>query len=428
MHRAAFFYLFFTLVLFSFQGTSAQPPAPFDFNRSLRIDFVFTGNHDTQSATIAQYLEGPVYSGSANQLIPPFDYGNYRLLLLDAQTTDTLFIKGFCTLFEEWQTTEEASRVKRAFKQSVESPLPLIPATLGVEWRHPEGDFSSLIREPFNPETTPVQKMVTAGYPHRLIHGKDDPSRQADLLFIAEGYRAEEAELFFEDVAKLTEYLFSMAPYSELKEQITVRGLALPSEQSGTDIPSQNIWKNTPLSSSFNTFGVERYLESYDTWAIYDAAAALPHDHIIVLVNSDKYGGGGIYNHFSIATARHRTSPQVLIHEMGHGMAGLADEYYSGEVAYSDFFDLSTEPWQPNITTLVDFNSKWKQLLPDSIPVPTPPTAPYLNSTGVFEGGGYVAKGIYRPAINCRMKTNEAPGFCEVCRASIRKVVLFFNQ
>ncbi len=428
MHKSTLFYLLFPFIIFTFQAAAIQPPAPFDFNRSLRIDFVFTGDKSHQVATISQYLEGPVYGGSANQLIPPFDYGNYRLLLLDAQTADTLFIKGFCTLFEEWQTTQEASNVSRAFKQSVESPLPLIPATVVVEWRNPEGTFSSLIQESFDPETTPVQRIVPANHSYRHIHGKDDPARQADLLFIAEGYRAEEAELFFEDVTNLTDYLFSMAPYSELKEHITVRALAVPSEQSGTDIPHQDIWKNTPLNSSFNTFGVDRYLESYDTWAIYDAAAALPHDHIIALVNSDIYGGGGIYNHFSIATARHRTSPQVLIHEMGHGLAGLADEYYSGEVAYSDFFDLHTEPWQPNITTLVDFNRKWKQLLPDSIPIPTPPTTPYLNTTGVFEGGGYVAKGIYRPAIDCRMKTNEALGFCEVCRASIRKVILFFNQ
>lgn len=428
MRKFTLFYLLFACIIFTFQATAIQPPAPFDFNRSLRIDFVFTGDKSSQTATISQYLEGPVYGRSANQLIPPFDYGNYRLLLLDNQSADTLFINGFCTLFEEWQTTEEASEVKRAFKQSVESPLPLVAATVIIEWRNPDGSFTPLIRESFDPESTSVQKMVPANHPYRLIHGKDAPAHQADLLFVAEGYRAEEADLFFEDVTKLTDYLFSMAPYSELKDQITVRALAVPSEESGTDIPHQGIWRNTSLNGSFNTFGVDRYLESYDTWAIYDAAVSLPHDHIIALVNSDKYGGGGIYNHFSIATARHKTSPQVLIHEMGHGLAGLADEYYSSEVAYSDFFDLNTEPWQPNITTLVDFNRKWKHLLPDSVPMPTPATALYRNSTGVFEGGGYMAKGIYRPAIDCRMKTNEAPGFCEVCRASISEVVLFFNQ
>jgi hypothetical protein len=297
-----------------------------------------------------------------------------------------------------------------------------------VESRDLSGWSFPLLREEMHPMTASIEKFVSPNYPNRLIHGVNDPAQQTDLLFIAEGYRPEESDLFFDDVKNLSDYLLSMEPYCHLKEKITIRALATPSIQSGTDDPNHAIWKNTALNSSFNTFNTDRYLESYDTWAIYNEAAALPHDHIIVLVNSDKYGGGGIYNHFSLTSPRHKTSPQVLVHELGHGLAGLGDEYYTSDVAYSDYFDLNTEPWQPNLTTLVNFESKWKHLLPDSIPVPTPATDAYKNSTGVFEGGGYLAKGIYRPAINCRMKTNEADGFCEVCQASIRQVVLFFTH
>jgi len=133
-----------------------------------------------------------------------------------------------------------------------------------------------------------------------------------------------------------------------------------------------------------------------------------------------------VYNYYSAVTADHKLTPKVLTHEFGHGFAGLADEYYSSEVAYEEFYPLDVEPWEPNITTRVNFDSKWKSLIAKSVPVPTPNEKRYIGVTGLFEGGGYSARGIYRPSYDCRMKSNEADSFCEVCQEALEKMILFY--
>jgi hypothetical protein len=161
---------------------------------------------------------------------------------------------------------------------------------------------------------------------------------------------------------------------------------------------------------------------------VYDAAASVPYDHIYVLVNTERYGGGGFYNFVSLCTADNELTPQVFVHEFGHGFAGLGDEYYNSAVAYEDFYNLEIEPWEPNITTLVDFDKKWKDMVDEDTPIPTPRKDKYRNTVGVYEGGGYMAEGIYSPHIDCRMNTNEAEGFCPVCQEAIRKVIRFYSE
>lgn len=156
---------------------------------------------------------------------------------------------------------------------------------------------------------------------------------------------------------------------------------------------------------------------------IYDAAAVVPYEHIYILVNTERYGGGGFYNFLSVCSADNELTKEVFVHEFGHGFAGLGDEYYTSDVAYEDFYNLEVEPWEPNITTLVDFDMKWKLAVSDSVPVPTPRKIKYRNTVGVFEGGGYMAEGIYSPVIDCRMKSNEAKEFCPVCREAIKKII-----
>ncbi|MGQ1891167.1 M64 family metallopeptidase [Thermophagus sp. OGC60D27] len=418
---------FFIGLLFfpSFITIGGQKNA-FQYDQTLRIDFVLSGNQKQQQATIARYKKVPGYSGGPHQNLPTFDFGSYRLVLLEPHTGDTLFVKGFCTLFEEWRALEQAKENSRVFEQTLEAPWPQTDVRLFIEYRQKDNRFIPLVNEVFSPQKTkaeftapPAEGMV------QRIHGNDQPSQNADLLILAEGYTAPEADRFFRDSEHITDYLFSLQPYNHLKDHITVRALFIPSSQSGTDIPEKQIWKTTAFNSSFSTFGSERYLESFSTWAIFDYAAGTPHDHIIVLVNSDKYGGGGVYNHFSIVSSSHHLSPNVFVHEIGHGLAGLGDEYFYDDD--SDFYDLSYEPWNPNLTTLKNFHTKWEHLIPDTVPVPTPPTPPYQSVTGVFEGGGYAAKGIYRPAMDCRMKTNTADGFCQVCQEAISRVVKFYS-
>lgn len=414
--------------LFIFVSAAQAQNFHFDLEQTLRVDFVLVGNANYQKAFVSRVRSYEGQFGSLHQMISPFDYGEYRYLLIHPEKGDTLFKRGFSTLFEEWRTIDEAREKERAFEQTIEMPLPLMPVLLVVESRLGNGQFVRLFQDEVIPNDFSVARFEAFDFPSRILHGNDHTGQSLDLLFLADGYLAAEADLFFNQAALLTAQLLSIEPYKSNKDRIIVRAIASPSFQSGPDDPRADVWRNTILSSTFNTFGVDRYLETEATWKVYDVAAQLPHDQVIVLVNSDKYGGGGIYNHFSVVTAGHPSSGTVLIHELGHAFGGLGDEYFGTEVSYNDFINLKVEPWQPNLTTLVDFDRKWKHLLAADTPIPTPVRPGYKNTTGVFEGGGYVRKGIYRPAINCRMRTNEAKGFCEVCTEVLKKKIQFYSQ
>jgi hypothetical protein len=399
----------------------------FDINKTLRVDFLLSGNRTRQSASIVRMYQTNVWGAGNGQFISPFDYGEYRLLLLNSDTGDTLYLKGFSTLFEEWRLTEPAMHLQRAFEQSLLMPLPLKTVNLVIEERKRDGHFVPLLTEQLNPANWQVIHQKRPGFPSRILMGEDNPHNQVDFLFLAEGYTAAQADKFFSDVQRLVAVMFETEPYQSRKNDFTIRAVAVPSGESGTDDPRKNRWARTAFNSTFNTFDADRYLESQSLWKIYDVAASFPNDHVIILVNSDKYGGGGVYNHFSILTSDNKMSEKVFVHEIGHGFAALADEYFEVDDTYSDFINTQTEPWQPNLTTLVDFSKKWKNLVGASTPVPTPVRPAYSNVTGVFEGGGYASKGVYRPALNCRMRTNEADGFCEVCRLSINKMIDFYT-
>ena len=119
-----------------------------------------------------------------------------------------------------------------------------------------------------------------------------------------------------------------------------------------------------------------------------------------------------------------------MVHEFGHSFGGLADEYFYDD-QYTPMYPADTEPWEPNLTTLKDFDSKWKDMLPPGTPVPTPPAtdpAEACTRVGVYEGGGYSSKGVYRPATECRMKVNEAPAFCPVCQRALERLIRFYTE
>ena len=230
-------------------------------------------------------------------------------------------------------------------------------------------------------------------------------------------------EKFRQDVVKLTNAMFSWAPYDEYQGLFNVWIVKAPSQESGTDIPQDGIYKDTILNSTFDTFGIDRYLTTSDMKAVRDLASCAPYDEICIMVNHDKYGGCGIYNFYTIFTADNEMSEFLFMHEFGHGFVALADEYYDSAVPYTDFFDLSVEPYQENITTLVDFESKWEDMLDPDTPIPTPDDPPYYETVGVFEGAGYQAKGIYRPYHDCTMKSKSINNFCPVCRRAIRRTI-----
>ena len=396
-------------------------------NASLRVDFTLAGNKNSETGYLKEVKKEPFWGGPKKNLIDKFDYGTYRLYVYDKNSGDTIYTSGFCSLFEEWQTTQEAKEVSKAFYQSVTFPFPKNDITLEIKRRQRNGTLTPLLKTDISPGSYFVikEKPVSADVVKVVDNGNSD--KNVDIVFVAEGYTKDEMDKFISDIKMLTEYLFSFPPYDKYQDKFNIWAVKSVSQESGCDDPRKNIWVNTAVNSSFNTFDSDRYLESLDVKSIRDYAANAPYDQIYVLVNTEKYGGGGIYNHFSLTSTGNAYSKQVFIHEFGHAFAGLGDEYfYTNDNTYTDFYDLKTEPWQPNLTTLVDFDRKWKSMLAKDTPIPTPPTD--TLDVGVYEGGGYVAKGIYRPAIDCRMKTNTAKGFCPVCRKAISDMIEFLSE
>ena len=420
-------YLFLAILLAG--NLSAQ--VAFDeyfIEKSLRIDYYLSGDASQTVVSFAKLKKEPFWAGNRENLIDPFNYGNYKILVYDKESDKLIYSKGFCTLFQEWQTTAEAHELKRNYYQVNTIPFPKMPVRFEIHMREKGSKFSKIFEYSIDPDNyfilneKPIECKVTK------IHGDSKPDESVDVAFIAEGYTLYEMDKFRTDVKRMAKYLFSTPPFEKYIDKFNIWAVEAISEESGTDIPGEMIYRKTALNSSFYTFDIARYLTTTDLKSIYDYAANVPYDQVYVLINSERYGGGGIYNHYSACTSDHEFTRNVLVHEFGHGFAGLADEYYSSAVAYEDFYPLDIEPWEPNITTLVDFDSKWKDMIDKETPVPTPPKEKFVKTIGVFEGGGYMAKGVYRPYIDCRMNTNEASDFCPVCQRAISRMIEYYTE
>lgn len=404
-----------------------------DFNKyflekSFRFDFMIGGNATEARVYPGEMKQEPFWAGSQTNLKDTFHYGSYRFRIFDFESGKMIFSKGFSTLFQEWQTTPEAKVKDKMFYQCLLFPYPRQRVRLEIDSRMWTGEFKTIYKTNINPDDYFILKESPLHYKTQIILENGDAGKKVDLVILAEGYKEEEMDKFFSDAKRVTGYLFSEEPFKSSRNKFNVTAILTPSVDSGTDIPGEGIYRNTIFNSTFYTFDIDRYLTTDNIKAIHDAAASVPYDHIYVLVNTERYGGGGIYNFLNICSSDHRLTREVFIHEFGHGFAGLGDEYYSSSVAYENFYNTKVEPWEPNLTTLVDFNSKWISLVHDSIPVPTPRVEKYLNSVGVFEGGGYQAKDIYSPSIDCRMKSNDATGFCPVCTGAIQRMIEYYSN
>ncbi len=395
-------------------------------DKVLRFDFMLAGNHEKTVVYPVAMKKEPYWAGSAETLLDPFDYGNFKYELYSAGDNKLIYSRGFSTLYQEWQTTAEAKTTERSFYEVAKMPFPLSEVRFVLKIRKRDGNFAKLFETVIDPadyfirDEKPLEVAVTR------INDAGDPDGSLDIVFIAEGYTKNEMEKFRQDVKRMSDALFNEKPFDEYTNKINIWAVEAVSPESGTDIPGEGIYCSTVLNSSFHTFDLDRYLTTQDIKTVNDYAAAVPHDNIVVLINSSRYGGGGVYNYYSGTTVDHPLSARVFIHEFGHGFAGLADEYYTSEVTYEDFYPLDVEPWEPNITTRVNFDSKWKDLIGSDIPIPTPAEDKFTGITGLFEGGGYSAKGIFRPEIDCRMKGYTSEGFCAVCRRAIREMIEFY--
>jgi hypothetical protein len=409
--------------------SNAQPLFNQYFHKTtFRFDFLLGGNATDVTVFPQQMKQELHWAGPVVNLIDTFNYGSYRFRVLDAESQKLLYSRGFSTLFQEWQTTSEAKIINRSFYQAVFFPFPKNKVILEIEIRNWEGNFNPIYSIEIDPDDYFILKETPDPYPVEIIQDYGNPEEKVDLVILAEGYTKEEMDKFINDARRVTGYLFEEEPFKSRKECFNVKAVCSPSSDSGTDIPGEGIYNNTLFNSTFYTFDVSRYLTTSDMKSVYDAAAAVPGDHIYVLVNSQRYGGGGFYNFLNVCTSDHHFTKEVFVHEFGHGFAGLGDEYYETEVAYENFYNLKTEPWEPNITTLVDFTGKWKSMVAATTPIPTPREPEYANTVGAFEGGGYMSKGIYSPYIDCRMKSNDAKRFCPVCIDAISRKIDFYTK
>ena len=393
----------------------------------MRVDFIFAGNAKTEKLYLEQIKKEPFWGGTKTNLIDWFDYGEYKFEVINPESGAVIFSRGFCTLFEEWQTTTEAQQVDRSYYQTITFPYPKKDVILKIYSRKWEGDFATVFETTINPKDYFINPEIK-NTPYKKLLDNGDPAKKVDIVFLSEGYTITEMEKFENDVMKIVNYLFSQEPYKSNSNKFNIWIVNSVSEESGTDVPGKGVYRKTIVNSSFYTFDSERYLTTPDIESVRDIAGVVPYDEICIIVNTDIYGGGGVYNHFAVFSADHSLSNKVFIHEFGHSFAGLGDEYYDASTSYLDFYNTAIEPWSPNLTTLVNFDKKWKSMIDAKTSFPTPRIVENKDIVGVFEGGGYVSKGVYSPMMDCRMKSNEAKGFCPVCSKAIVDMIRFKTE
>ncbi|KAB2909487.1 MAG: IgA Peptidase M64 [Ignavibacteriales bacterium] len=420
--KILFLFLFFT---------SIYAQSEFDnhfVKKTLRVNYIHAGDKDNDFYYFKELIEEPFWGGPVKHLIDPFNYGKYKLEVFDKTSGKLIYTKHYSTLFSEWQTTDEAAKGEKAFEESVVMPFPKAPIKITLSTRQPDHSFVKKFEKEIDPKNYFIRRDRDNVYPSFPVVNNGDPAEKVDIVIIPDGYTSKEMDQFKKDCNRFAQYLFNASPYKENATSFNIWGIEAPSKESGTDIPAEKIYKTTVAGSTFYTFDEERYLMTEEYDAVRDLAANAPYDHIFILVNTDKYGGGAIYNYYATCVNFNIYSEYVFVHEFGHAFAFLADEYYTSSTAYNDFYPLQYEPLEPNITTLVDFESKWKDLVKEDTPIPTPATKEYEKKLGAFEGGGYVAKGVYRPKQDCSMKSISVDNFCTVCKRAIQRMIDFYTD
>ena len=419
------------LLLLSLFSAASQTPS-----QTLRIDYIFSGTDRSQEISLDEMSCFDGWAGRTVNMDKVPVRGNGQISMTDIASGKVLYRQSFSTLFQEWQTTEEATRIRRSFENVFLLPMPSARAFVEVELYNFRGQVSSSLKHEVNPSDILIRRLVqNSAPPHEYILRSGPEQGCIDVAILAEGYTAEEAEIFYEDAKNAVAAILSHKPFADMRDCFNFVAVALPSSDSGVSVPGQGLWKDTALSSHFDTFYMDRYLTTLRLKNLHDSLAGIPYEHIIILANTDTYGGGGIFNSYTLTTAHHKAFEPVVVHEFGHSFAGLADEYYYDD-QFVEYYYPDCEPWEQNITTLFDFASKWEDMLPRSVAVPSPmPEGPIWDEAGngkdsligVYEGGGYQSKGVYRPYYDCRMKTNSPKAFCPVCQRAIARIIDFYT-
>ncbi len=462
-------------LLVSCASLAAKDVGAFDFDAhftgmTLRFDYNHVGTATEEHVAPEQFrLEGS-WPGSRTQLIDDTNLGKYLFLVIDPATNKTIYSRGFASIYGEWETTGEARRTWRVFHESQRFPEPRMPVQVVVKKRGNDGTFSEIHSSRVDPTSRFVNRSAISPNGRVLtIHEGGAPATSVDLLLVGDGYRADQAEKFEADVRRLVDTFFEWEPYRSRKQDFNVRALHVPAAEAGISNPRQDVWRDNPMGLSFNAFDSDRYVLTHANLALREAAAQAPYDAIVFVFNDRKYGGGGIFNLWCTTAADSGQAAYLFVHEFGHSFAGLADEYYTSQVSYEEFNPPGSEPWEPNVTALLDpKNIKWKDLVEMATPLPTPwnqaaydeasyayqakrqklrgegaseaametlfdevkaITKPMLEAeqhfgkVGAFEGAAYEANGLYRSEADCIMFTRNPTAYCRVCTRGIERVI-----
>ncbi len=473
-------------LLFCFFIVASSLAANIAAPRTLRVDYYHTGNsHEEWFSLDRVVLEPLKWPGNLNKTIDESQLGNYLFEVREKASGKLLYSRGFNSVFGEWKTTEEALHGNRTFSESLRFPCPEAPVEVSLKERDGSGlredrkgedrkgeDRKEVWKVVWETLVDPKDKLVDRSRPPSPgalipLQKMGDPASKVDLLVLGDGYTSAERPKFERDARRFMEALFSTSPFREHQKDFNVWGLCPAAEESGVSRPSSGIYRRSPVGATYDTFGTERYVLTTENRALRDVASFAPYEFIEILVNGQTYGGGGIFNQYATVAIDNLWAEYVGVHEFGHQFAGLADEYYTSDVAYLPSAN-KTEPWEPNVTALLDpANIKWKDLVAPGTPVPTPwdkdefdsferdiqrrrkelraagkPEAEmdelfrkeraqedamlgaqqYAGKVGAFEGANYEAKGYYRPEVDCIMFTRHNKFFA-VCRRAIERVI-----
>lgn len=422
-------YLGICLAILMATHLNAQNFADHFENKTLRVDYIFTGDATHQAIYVDELSQLPTWAGRQHQLSQLPLEGNGQITVRDLATQTCIYKTSFSSLFQEWLATDEAQTTAKGFENSFLVPYPQRPVEIEVTLLSAKREVMATLKHIIRPDDILIHKRGTSHItPHKYMQKSGDEQHCIDVAILAEGYTEAEMERFYRDAAATCESLFFYEPFKSQKKKFNIVAVASPSTDSGVSVPRKSDWKQTAFNSHFDTFYSDRYLTTSRVKSIHNALAGIPYEHVIIIVNTEEYGGGGIYNSYTLTSAHHPTFKPVVVHEFGHSFGGLGDEYFYDNDVMTDTYPLSVEPWEQNITTRVNFSAKWEDMLAKGTPIPTPVAQKASYPVGVYEGGGYSSKGIYRPADDCRMRTNEYPAFCSVCQRALLRIIEFYTQ
>ena len=423
------------LMLLSFSHLEAQDDHFYQwFNgATLRLNYLRIGTRAADTIYERGFEFIPTWSGSLTQLIDPFDNGAYRVSLRDSATGTLLYSRCYNSLFHEYRDTPQGDSVSATFEEVVRLPWPQKTAYILFERRGDDNRFHLQDSSLFNPrkafEVHQLRSSLISGpEPLKLLYN-GDVHKKIDVVIVPEGYGPADTLKMRRDLNTFCDYLLSQEPFRSRRQDFNVWGIPRTGQATGITDPNKGIFVESLVGASFNTFGADRYLMTEKIFQLHNAIGWTPCDHIIIMANTDKYGGGGIYNFYAMSSLN-KMAPMVLPHELGHSIGGLADEYVDEDLSYGDCHPLQYEPPEPNITSLVDFGSKWAAMLPEGTAIPTAadPSVPRTECgpIGVYEGAGYRPKGLFRPTMRCMMR-DYAP-FCPVCLKRMNEIFDLYTK